>query len=46
MQADDFNILNVPDEIDVGSFFKKPKELNAIQQFEVMMAEPEPEVTD
>ena len=31
VQADDFNILNVPDEMDNASFFKKPKEVNAIQ---------------
>ena len=38
VQADDFNIMNVPDEIDMGSFFKKPKEVNVIQQYEAMMA--------
>jgi len=34
--------MNVPDEIDRGSFFKRPKEINAIQQYEAMMGKPDP----
>ena len=42
VQADEFNIMNVPDEIDTGSFYKRPKEINAIQQYEAMMGKPDP----